>query len=440
MKRILLSLFFITIVSVSTFSQQIANELLKKNSAFAVKLLAGTNGVIYRKGFGYYEKEHGYVLTTYNSIAGFDMVKFIDMNGDTLNGLGVAGLDQTADLVLIKVAEPKTEKANVDFNVKFKLNERIYVIGVDAVKMDTVYSGIITDAFVNNDGLTLFNSTVTTRPGIEGGLVFNEQMKLVGITKGLYRNNYYSTYVISLQYAKNMLEISKRKILPFTDSLLYSAFNVAYWRGIYAAEKGVGDYEEAIYHFKTALKEKPKDLNTYFQLGLTFGLKNQLDSSVFYYKEAIKIDSRFTFGYINLSVAYIMKNDYASAVMTLKDAVKLNSQYPKIHFYLGYALLKNNQPTEAIKSLKKSLELQPNDSEVLEELSEAYYLNKKYRDAVKAANQALKLNPNASNALYVLGVTNIELGNREEAEKIYQSLDRMDKMKANSLLEKLNGK
>ena len=80
MKRILLSLFFITIVSVSTFSQQIANELLKKNSAFAVKLLAGTNGVIYRKGFGYYEKEHGYVLTTYNSIAGFDMVKFIDMN------------------------------------------------------------------------------------------------------------------------------------------------------------------------------------------------------------------------------------------------------------------------------------------------------------------------------------------------------------------------
>jgi tetratricopeptide (TPR) repeat protein len=440
MKRIFLSILLVTSIFALSFSQQNADELLKKNHPFVVKFTAGTNGIIYREGFGYYAKDLGYVLTPYNSVVGFDLIKFVDNNGDTLEAKGVVGLDQIADLILLKVAEPQKDKALLDFSGKLKSNEKIFVIGVDTRKTDTLYSGIVTDAYTTNDGVTLYNSSIKMVPGQEGGLVFNEQMKLVGLTKGIFRNNFFSTYVLPLKYAKNMLEISKRKILPLTDSLVFSIFNVSYWRGIYAVEKGVGEYDEALYHFKIALTQKPKDLNTLFQLGLAFGLKNQFDSSIYYYGEALKIDPKFTFGYINLAVANIMKQNYAPAVKALKEAVKLNSQYPETYYFLAFALLKNDQPDEAIKMFKKALEFQPNNAEVLEQLSEAYYAGKKYRDAIKTANKALKLDPKAANALYVLGLTNIELGNKEEAEKIYKTLDNIDKTRSGVLRGKLDGK
>jgi tetratricopeptide (TPR) repeat protein len=440
MKRILLPLCIIAAVFTSLFSQQTADDILSKNKIFTVKLRAGTAGVVYREGFGFYAKHLGAVLTPYNNITGFDEIKFVDDKGDTLKAAGVLGIDKTADLVLVAVGEQKTEKILFDFSDKLKLNEKIFIIGVDPKNIDTVYSGVISDIYRNNDGIILYNYTATMKPGYEGGLVFNEQMKLIGLTKGLYRNNYFSGFIIPLQYAKNMLENNKRKIISFTDSSLYSVFNASYWRGIYAAEKGVNDYDEALNHFKLALQEKPKDINTYFQLGLTFGMKNQLDSSITYYKESVKLDPKFVLGYLNLSVAYIMKEKYDDAISVLKEAIKITTQFPKLHFYLAYSLMKTGHSAESIKSFKKSLELEPNDPDVLEQLSEAYYLNKKYRDAVKTANQALKLNPKATNAIYILGMTNLELGDKDEAMRALQVLDKLDKMKANSLLDKINGK
>lgn len=440
MNKIILSVYFIIFYCTSLIAQVSVNELLDKNSQFVVKVFAGTDGVVYREGFGLYAKNTGGILTPYNNIAGFKDIKFAGLDGDTLYAKGVNGIDRTADLVLLSNGEKKKEAIQLDYSSKLKINENIYIIGVNPNKIDTVYSGVVTDIYVNSDGITMYNYSAKMIPGIEGGLVFNEKMKLVGLTKGLYRNNYFSGFVIPLQYAKPLIENSKKKMIQFTDSLLNSGYNVAYWRGIYSAEKGVNEYQEAIYHFKIALQEKPKDLNAYFQLGLTFGLKNLLDSAIYYYKEAVSIDPKFVYGQINLSVAYIMKDDYGNAVKTLKEAVKYNSTYARLHFYLAYSLMKSSQYAESIKYFKKSVELEPNDPSVLEQFSEAYYLNKKYRDALKTANHALKLNPKASNAIYVIGVTNLELGDKNEAMRAQQALDGLDKMKANALLEKINSK
>ncbi len=440
MKRTILLFSFLVVFVMPLFSQISLEDLLEKNRKHAVILYAGQDSVIYRIGFGVYLKNGGSVLTVYNNIVGFNNIKCVDSDGDTLLVKGVIGVDKTADLVLLDIGKIKQERVEIDYNAKIGPSEKVYVIGVDPRNVDTVYSGVVTEAYMNNDGILSYNISSKMIPGYEGGLVFNEQMKLLGITKGIYRNNYFSGFLLPITLAKKMIENPNKKIIPFSDSLLSSGYNVAYWRGIYASEKGVNDYQEAIAHFKIALQEKPGDVAANFQIGITFGIKHMLDSAIFYYKEAVGYDKKFTLGYLNLAVAYIMKEDFKNAISTSRDAVKLNPQFYKSHFYLAYALLKNKQYAESIKSFKKAVEIEPNDPSVLEQFAEAYYLNKKYRDAIKTANQALKLNPNASNAIYVLGVTNLELGDRNEAQKAYYMLDAIDKMKANMLNEKLNGK
>jgi tetratricopeptide (TPR) repeat protein len=71
-------------------------------------------------------------------------------------------------------------------------------------------------------------------------------------------------------------------------------------------------------------------------------------------------------------------------------------------------------------------------------MAEAYYLNKKYKDAITTANKALKINRNEPVALYILGVTNIALEKKGEAEKYYKMLEPVDKNKAAELKSKLD--
>lgn len=417
-----------------------SDDLIDKNLKYVVKVISEIDGTVYREGFGVYLNNYGAVLTLYNNIVGFKDVKFVNYKGDTLYAKSIIGLDKTADLVLINVGVFSQEKIDLDLSPKIKINDKISIIGVNTKKIDTIYSGIVTENYVNNDGISLYTYMGKIIPGIEGGLVFNEKNKLIGLTKGLYRNNYFSGYILPLNYAKGLLEKSNKVNISLTDSSVFSIYNIYYWRGIYAAEKGVNDYLEAINHFKVALNAKPNDINTYFQLGLVFGLSGMYDSSAHYYKESIKLDPKFIYGYLNLAVSYMMNQDFSSATPVLKEAIKINSSNERVNFYLAFALMKNGAYSESIKYYKKALELKPNNPEVMEYLAEAYYLSKKYRDAVKYANNALKINPQAANALYVIGLVHFELGEITEAEKIQKELELIDRLKANLLLDKINSK
>jgi len=417
-----------------------SDDLIDKNLKYVVKVISEIDGTVYREGFGVYLNNYGAVLTLYNNIVGFKDVKFVNYKGDTLYAKSIIGLDKTADLVLINVGVFSQEKIDLDLSPKIKINDKISIIGINTKKIDTIYSGIVTENYVNNDGISLYTYMGKIIPGIEGGLVFNEKNKLIGLTKGLYRNNYFSGYILPLNYAKGLLEKSNKVNISLTDSSVFSIYNIYYWRGIYAAEKGVNDYLEAINHFKVALNAKPNDINTYFQLGLVFGLSGMYDSSAHYYKESIKLDPKFIYGYLNLAVSYMMNQDFSSATPVLKEAIKINSSNERVNFYLAFALMKNGEYSESIKYYKKALELKPNNPEVMEYLAEAYYLSKKYRDAVKYANNALKINPQAANALYVIGLVHFELGEITEAEKIQKELELIDRLKANLLLDKINSK
>ena len=436
MKTLKIILFIFVIVACShVYSQVNTKELLKNNRQYLVKVLAGQD-TIFRTGFGYYERATGKILTPYNNIIGFDVVKYISEGNDTLNVTGIAGLEKTADLVLLETGNKKKGKPVLEFLPQTKVGDKVLILGVEPDNMDTIHHGTITNIITTMDGTVLYNTDARMIPGIEGGLVFNDKMKLIGITKGVYENKTIACYVIPIIFAKNMIEAPNKKLINFGDTTQISYFDIFYWRGLYAREKNVRNKLEALALFKAALNEKPDDTNTLFQIGLTFGMLGLLDSAIYYYSEAVRIDEKFIYGYVNLSVAYIYDDKFDNAITTLKKVLDIDPKNKSAMLYIAYCLVKTNKLSEGIYYYKKVLDIDPNDSNVFALMSEAYYLSKKYKDAITTANKALKINSNEVNALYVLGVTNIALEKKEEAQKYYNILEKLDSTKAAELKSK----
>jgi tetratricopeptide (TPR) repeat protein len=435
LKRILFILFIIGCSHL--YSQVNTKELLKKNRQYLVKILAGTQDTIFRIGFGYYERATGKILTPYNNIVGFDVIKYIAEGNDTLNITGIAGVEKTADLVLLETGNKRNGKSVLEFLPQTKVGDKVFILGVEPNNIDTIHHGTITNIITTMDGTVLYNTDAKMIPGVEGGLVFNDKMKLIGITKGMYENKTIACYVIPVVFAKNMLEAPNKKLINLGDTTQISYFDIFYWRGVYAREKNVRNKVEALVLFKAALNEKPDDTNTLFQIGLTFGMLGLLDSAIYYYSESIRIDEKFVYGYVNLSVAYIYNDEFDNAITTLRKVLDIDPKNKNAILYIAYCLVKTDKLSEGIYYYKKALDIDPNDSNVLALISEAYYLSKRYKDAITTANKALKINPNEVDALYVLGVTNIALEKKEEAQKYYNILEKLDSTKATELKSKL---
>jgi tetratricopeptide (TPR) repeat protein len=428
MKRILIILIIVACSQV--YSQVNTKDLLKKNRQYLVKVLAGTENRIFRVGFGYYERGSGKILTPYNNTVGFDVVKYIDEENDTLNMVGIVGLEKTADLVLLEKGDKKKGKPVIDYSSQTKVRDRVFILGVDPENMDTVYQVSITNIVTTMEGIVLYVTDAKMIPGIEGGLVFNDKMNLIGITKGVYENKAIQCYVIPIVFAKKIIESPNNQPISFGDTTQISKFDILYWRGIYAKEKYASNNQEALAFFQAALNEKPNDINTLFQLGLTCGLLGLIDSSIYYYSEAITIDNKFVYGYINLSVAHMVNGDFDNAIIVLKKALDVEPKNKNALSYIAFCLFKNDKFSEAISYYKKAIDIDPQDSGLLAEMSEAYYLNKKYKDAITTANRALRINQNEANAIYVLGVTNIALEKKKEAEIYYNVLKKINPQKA----------
>jgi tetratricopeptide (TPR) repeat protein len=436
MKKIL----FILMIAVCSqvYSQVNTKELLKKNREYLVQVLAGTQDTVFRIGFGYYEKTAGKILTPYNNTVGFSVIQYITEQNDTLNAAGIAGVEKVADLVLLETDNKKRGKAAIDYYAQTKIGDKVFVLGVDPENMDTIHQGTVTNIITTMDGTTLFVTDAYMIPAIEGGLVFNNKMKLIGITKGVFENTTIQCYVIPIVFAKKILETKNTKTIGFKDTAQISEFDILYWRGIYSRDKNVANNQAALSFFHAALEKKPQDINTLFQLGLTFGQLGLVDSAIYYYSEATTIDPGFLYGYINLSFAYIILDEFDNAVTVLKKALAIDPKNKNALFYISYCLVKNDQITEGLSYYQKAIALDPNNSSLLAEMAEAYYLNKKYKDAIATANRSIKINSNEATALYVLGVTNIALENKKEAEKYYNMLQKLHPIKAADLRSKLD--
>jgi len=118
--------------------------------------------------------------------------------------------------------------------------------------------------------------------------------------------------------------------------------------------------DEAIAHYRMAIRLKPDHVNAHYNLGITLSNENKNEKAILHYKIIIRIDSNFAPAYNNLGSILLRMKKKEEAISHYKMAIKLKPDYAEAHNNLGSALLGIQKKEEAISHYKMAIKLKPN--------------------------------------------------------------------------------
>jgi len=110
---------------------------------------------------------------------------------------------------------------------------------------------------------------------------------------------------------------------------------------------------------KSTLEYTEMKANGFYNLGLIYGLKGELNSAEENFKNALLLKPTFADAHNNLAKVYEIKNDFETALAHFQQAINLNPENHIYHYNLGLIYLKLNQKGKALKSLQQALTLEP---------------------------------------------------------------------------------
>jgi tetratricopeptide (TPR) repeat protein len=132
----------------------------------------------------------------------------------------------------------------------------------------------------------------------------------------------------------------------------------------------------------------------------------------------------------NLGVIEYQKKAYEKAVSLLRQAASLNPEHPQAFRYLGHALFKIKAYKESLSALRKAIDLEPDDKETLFTAAECYYELGNLEQALKIFTH-LRADPamgpsaalfagtiHLNQRLYDRAIADFEIGLRHQDAKI----------------------
>jgi tetratricopeptide (TPR) repeat protein len=199
-------------------------------------------------------------------------------------------------------------------------------------------------------------------------------------------------------------------------------------------------YDEALelYRRVIAMKPKPETLaEAYSSIGGTYNDKKEYAKALPELKEAQRIKADY-YTSKKLGDAYFGLKDYFNALAAFQDSVRLKPDFADGHFWIGKTCVELKQLDKAIVAFQEFVRLEPKCSDGFYELGHTYFLMRRLPDAVSALNQAVSLYPKHAEAHLGLGMSYLAMGKRDAALQEYNTLQSLDKTKAQQLYNVIN--
>ncbi|MEK9723187.1 MAG: tetratricopeptide repeat protein [Rhodospirillaceae bacterium] len=141
--------------------------------------------------------------------------------------------------------------------------------------------------------------------------------------------------------------------------------------------------------YRAILKVAPDLPVVHNNLALALVAQKQLDEAVTHFKRAIKLDANYLDAYSNLGDAYRHAGKFADAVKSLKRAQKINPEFVQALGNLGNVYLDMGQPDDAVAAYSRGLELMPDQPDLTYNLGRAFYDQGRLDDAEAAFRKVL---------------------------------------------------
>lgn len=138
-----------------------------------------------------------------------------------------------------------------------------------------------------------------------------------------------------------------------------------YWLG--RLDYDAQSYNDAINHFKDAVRLAPEMARAYDNLGLCYYQQNQNALAVESYRKAIDLDRSSphpsAWPYLNLAITLELMDQSKQAETNLRAAIQLDPKFAEAHFQLGNVLERMGQANAAVGEFRDAANLDPNYAE-----------------------------------------------------------------------------
>ncbi len=204
-------------------------------------------------------------------------------------------------------------------------------------------------------------------------------------------------------------------IAHFRDALRLRPTSAESCVGLGEALLNEGRLNEAAQSFELALTLKPDSATLHNQLGLLRTRQGAFKEAVGEFEQAVKVKPDYAKAYSNLGMALQAQGRLDEAIAQLEIAVRRAPNDAEAHNNLGMALGRKGRLDEAIGQLEQAIKLQPGNPQAHHNLGLALMRKDRLDEALEHFEQALALNPGSAETHAAIGSVLSRKGRREEA-------------------------
>ena len=178
--------------------------------------------------------------------------------------------------------------------------------------------------------------------------------------------------------------------------------------------------------YNTAIQLKPDYADAYYNRGLTYDLKNEIDLAIKDYNIAIQLKPDYPNSYYNRGVVYGKKGETDLAIKDYNIAIQLKPDYASAYNNRGVLHRSKDEINDAIEDYNKAIQIKPDYVDAYYNRGIAYDKKGDVDRAIKNYNKAIELNPNYIGAYLNLGTVYDKKGEVDSAIENYKKAIELD--------------
>ncbi len=182
----------------------------------------------------------------------------------------------------------------------------------------------------------------------------------------------------------------------------------------------MGDIEDALAHFQTALQIKPDLAEAHNNLGNALLKKGRADEAIAHFQKALQVRPGYAIARNNLGNALLQQGQADEAMAHYQAALQITPDSTEVHINLGSALLQKGQLDEAMVHFQKALQITPDSAEAHNNLGIVLLQKGQLDEAMVHFQKALQITPDSAEVHNNFGNALLQKGRLDEAIAQYQ--------------------
>jgi len=148
----------------------------------------------------------------------------------------------------------------------------------------------------------------------------------------------------------------KEKVLSISAGIIILALLITTWEQVSHWKNSITIFKHTI---KVTDKKYPNLAIVHNNLGIALFAEQKNEEAIFHYKMAIKLKPTYTKPYYNLGIILFADGKNEEAISQYKMAIKLYPNYTNAHYNLGIVLVQKGEMKEAVHHFRETVRLRP---------------------------------------------------------------------------------